>query len=187
MGGGVRYFTESTPLNPQSIYAAAKASIEHIANYYNHHYHTKIKSLRIGQAFGARTNVRNKFLKACQDSCIMRQPVKVFGTGKTSQDYVYVKDAALGIRLALEHAEVSGPFNIGSGRSTSTFELAEAFCEGFRNPSGAVLVPGQENIHYNCMDITHSQEVLGYSPKYSLKEACADMFSIYTAGNEPSC
>ena len=123
----------------------------------------------------------------CQDNCLSHQSVKVFGTGRTSQDYVYVKDAALGIRLALEHQEVSGPFNIGSGRSTSILELAEAFCEGFRNPSGAVLVPGQENIHYNVMDITHSQAVLGYSPKYSLKEACADMFGIYSAEKEPLC
>ncbi len=76
---------------------------------------------------------------------------------------------------------------MGSGRSTSTLELAEAFCEGFRNPSGVTLVPGQETIHYNGMNISHSQEVLGYSPQYSMKAACADMYSIYSAGSEPCC
>ena len=77
-------FNEEMPLNPMSIYGAEKASIEHIASYYNLHHGMKIKCLRLGQIYGAISNVKNKFLKACTENCLEKKPIKVFGTGMTS-------------------------------------------------------------------------------------------------------
>ena len=49
-----------------------------------------------------------------------------YADGKQLRDFVYVKDVCSVILWLLEHKEVSGLFNVGTGRAQSFRELAEA-------------------------------------------------------------
>lgn len=177
-------FEENNVLEPVSIYGVAKASIELIAGYYNTHYGMHIKSLRIGQVFGARRSVKNQFLKMLEDKCNKKEPITIYGKGITSQDYVYIKDVTQGIIKAIIHENVGGVFNIGIGRQVSIRELAESYCIGFENNAGIELLSNKkETIHFNGMDITKAKNILGYFPQYSLVTACKEMAKLYSEGN----
>lgn len=51
--------------------------------------------------------------------------VVLWGDGSPTREFIYVRDAARAIRLALAHYEGAEPVNIGSGREISIKELAE--------------------------------------------------------------
>lgn len=52
------------------------------------------------------------------------QPVKLWGSGKPTRDFLYVKDAAEGIVAALERYDAPEPINLGSGHEVSIADLA---------------------------------------------------------------
>jgi GDP-L-fucose synthase len=54
-----------------------------------------------------------------------RNAVEVWGDGKASRDFLYVEDAAYGLRLAAEHYGKSEPVNLGSGVEVTIGELVE--------------------------------------------------------------
>jgi GDP-L-fucose synthase len=55
--------------------------------------------------------------------------VVLWGDGSPTREFIYVRDAASAIRLALEHYEGAAPVNIGSGREISIKELAETVAD----------------------------------------------------------
>ena len=63
-----------------------------------------------------------KFVEAKQKST---EHVEVWGTGRATREFIYVKDAAEGIILAAEKYDKSDPVNIGAGFEISIKDLAE--------------------------------------------------------------
>jgi len=55
--------------------------------------------------------------------------IEVWGTGKATREFLYVKDAAEGIVLAAEKYNKSEPVNLGAGFEISIKELAELICK----------------------------------------------------------
>jgi UDP-glucose 4-epimerase len=51
------------------------------------------------------------------------EPLRVFGDGRQTRDYVYVGDVVAATLAAQGH---DGVFNVGTGKETSVLELAEA-------------------------------------------------------------
>jgi GDP-L-fucose synthase len=55
--------------------------------------------------------------------------VPVWGTGKATREFLYVADAARGIRLAAEKLETPDPINLGSGHEISIKDLAQKIAD----------------------------------------------------------
>jgi GDP-L-fucose synthase len=96
-------------------------------------------------------------------------PLVVWGDGSAVRDFVYSRDVAEGILLALYHGTRGGFVNLGGGRGTSIKELVETL-KGFidfnfifdaSKPSGA---PRKQ------MDITLAKSMIGYDPRTTLAE-----------------
>jgi GDP-L-fucose synthase len=49
--------------------------------------------------------------------------IRVWGNGKATREFLYVKDAAEGIILATEKYDKAGPINLGTGLEISVHEL----------------------------------------------------------------
>lgn len=96
--------------------------------------------------------------------------VKVWGTGKAIRDFLYVKDAARGVVLALEKYNMSEPVNIGSGEQSSIKELAELLAKllGFKGelrfdaskPEGQML---------RVMDTRRAEKEFGFKASTDLE------------------
>lgn len=55
--------------------------------------------------------------------------IEVWGTGKATREFLYVKDAAEGILLAAENYDKADPVNLGSGNDTSIKNLVSLICK----------------------------------------------------------
>ena len=94
-------------------------------------------------------------------------PLVVWGDGSVIRDFLYSRDAAEGIVLALHHGTAGGFINIGSGKGCQIQEIINAL-QSFINfnysfdpakPSGAPV---------RVMDITKAKDLLGFVPSTDL-------------------
>jgi UDP-glucose 4-epimerase len=107
----------------------------------------------------------------------------IFGDGKQTRDFVYVRDIVQANILAMQ-GPATGVFNIGSGLRTDLNVLANTVS----GVMGVSLPPVHEkprtmDIRDSVSDITSARTTLGFEPKYSLSEGLAEIVRGLSAKN----
>jgi UDP-glucose 4-epimerase len=115
---------ESSPRRPLAPYGTSKLGAEEYLATYNRLYGTGHVALRFGNVYGPRQDPHGEAgVVAIFFGRLARgEPLRIFGDGRQTRDYVYVDDVVAATLAAQGHA---GVFNIGTGRETSVLELAE--------------------------------------------------------------
>ncbi|MFA5083877.1 MAG: NAD-dependent epimerase/dehydratase family protein [Candidatus Paceibacterota bacterium] len=96
-------------------------------------------------------------------------PVIVWGDGSAIRDFVFSKDVAEGIILALYHGTKSDIVNLGSGQGTSIKELVETL-HGFLDFNYKFDFARPSGFPKRVMDISLAKNLLGYNPATSLAD-----------------
>lgn len=104
--------------------------------------------------------------------------------GGQKRDFVYVRDCADVVLWLLDHPNVNGLFNLGTGQARSFEDLAHAMCAALKRPANIDYVDMPESIRPNYQYFTEaSMERLreaGYSrPFTSLAEGVEDYIGRY--------
>jgi UDP-glucose 4-epimerase len=163
---------ETYPAAPLSPYGAAKLSVEHYLHLYREMDGFSSAALRFANVYGPRQDPHGEAgVVAIFSRSLLAGDVPVInGDGTQTRDYVYVGDVVSAFALALR-SDAVGSFNVGTGRETSVNELFEvvARAAGSRaEPKHGPAKPGEQK--RSCLDLSHSAEVLGWSPKVTLEE-----------------
>ena len=110
-----------------------------------------------------------------------RLPVNITGDGEQTRDFIYVKDVAAALQSAVTRIPNEIPWlvlNIGTGVPTSILKVRREMIQFFpgadKEPMSLPIAPG--DIRHSAACITRATEVLGFSPRYSLKEGLAELF-----------
>ncbi|MBI2453293.1 GDP-L-fucose synthase [Candidatus Peregrinibacteria bacterium] len=109
--------------------------------------------------------------KFCEAKKRKRKYVTVWGTGKATRDFLYVRDAALGLILAAEKYNKPDPVNLGSGKETSIRELTAVIAKAC-NYTGSIQwdKTKPEGQPRRLLDISRAKREFGFNPKTSLEE-----------------
>ncbi len=106
--------------------------------------------------------------------------VTVWGTGKASREFLYVKDAAEGIFLASEKYNKPEPVNLGSGMEITIKELAEVIkrLAGFKGKIrwDTSRPDGQPR---RCLDISKANDEFGFKAKTNFEEGLKKTIEWY--------
>lgn len=109
-----------------------------------------------------------------------KSDVTLWGTGKPTRDFLYVKDAAAAIVNAGELIENGRPINIGSSQEVSMAELAETIKQvvGF---TGNIIwdhskPDGQPR---RLLDSSYAHVTLKWKPSYSLIKGLTDTYEQF--------
>lgn len=168
-------FAESDRVdNPISPYAATKKSGELLCHTYHHLFDMNIACLRFFTVYGPRQRpdlAINKFATLILED----KEIPFYGDGTTSRDYTYVDDIVNGIVSSINYVntdkKVFEIFNLGGDRTVSLNEMVETIEEVLEKKAKLNKMPMQPgDVNRTCADITHSKEILGYSPKTTFKE-----------------
>jgi GDP-L-fucose synthase len=106
--------------------------------------------------------------------------VPVWGTGQATREFLYVADAARGIRLAAEKLESPEPVNLGSGHEISIADLAQKIADhvGFRGRF--VFDPTQpDGQPRRCLDTSRAKAWLGFEATTTLDQGLAATIAWY--------
>lgn len=106
--------------------------------------------------------------------------IKVWGDGKSSRDFLYVKDAAEGIFLATKFGKNLNLLNIGSGKITTIKDLTEKICK-LMNFNGKIVweVKKEINNKNNQLDISLAKKNINFVSKTKLIDGLKETINSY--------
>ncbi|MFH2101775.1 MAG: NAD-dependent epimerase/dehydratase family protein [Chloroflexota bacterium] len=120
--------SEDEPLAPVSPYAVSKQVDELLASLYSSSYSLPVVALRYFNVFGPRQRPDSDYAAAIPiffNQMLSNQPVTIYGDGRQSRDFIYVKDVVRANLQAAE-ADIGGEvFNVCTGIESSLLDLLE--------------------------------------------------------------
>ena len=156
---------EDHALKPLSPYGESKMSGEALLDSFNAQKKIKnVVSLRFFNIFGEGQNptyagVITKFAERLSQGL----PPIIYGTGEQTRDFISVNDVAIAILLAVR-ANISGVFNIGSGRPTSINELARNMIKMFDLDLEPIYKdPLEGDILHSHANVTRAKDLLRFA------------------------
>ncbi len=173
---------EDRGLEPENIYGFSKLMMDRIAQDYMERFpELRIVGLRYFNVYGPRESYKGRSASMIYQLALKilhGQKPKLFKWGEQKRDFVYVKDVVRANLLALER-DVSGVFNIGTGRARSFNEIMEIL----NRELGTDYEPDYFDCPYDFYqehteaDISRARDQLGYEPAYSLEEGIREYLS----------
>ncbi|GMB07408.1 UDP-glucuronate 4-epimerase [Thermolongibacillus altinsuensis] len=154
-----------------SPYAAAKYSAESFCHAYAHLYGYALTIFRYFTVYGpwGRPDMAiSKFIRRL----LKDEPITVYGEN-TARDYTFIDDIVDGMVAALSRENGSEIFNLGAGQPVTMNELLLSLKQYFPNMKVIHERPRLGDVSATWADISKARKLLGYEPKFSLKEGLA--------------
>jgi len=115
-------FTEESPFDPRSPYAASKASADLIANSYVTTYGLDITTTHCCNNFG-KHQADEKFIPTVIRSIVRGEPIPVYGTGENIREWIHVEDHNKWLLEVADNPNCST--NIGSGIEKTNLDMIQ--------------------------------------------------------------
>jgi UDP-glucose 4-epimerase len=178
---------EDHPLNPASPYAASKAAADRLCFAYYNTYKLPVVIVRCFNTYGPRQ--RETGYAAAIPKFISRAlaglPPVIYGDGKQTRDYMYVKDAVNAYKLVLKSYEkvLGKAINFGTGREVSIMRLAQLILKLSHSKASAIHVaPRAGEVKRLCADTSLAKETLNFATKYTIEEGLKEFIEWYRQG-----
>lgn len=172
--GGKHIYTETDKAEPMTMYGISKYMGELLGNYYNEKHNMYIKSLRLAHIFGF--NEKNNYMiNLFMRKAFNHETLEVLCQSKAKREMIYAKDAAAGIRKAVEAKEISGTFNIGGQAALTNLEIAKIINRVMKNNNLKVGIE-KESIISSYMSSRKADIKLKYQPQYSFEQAIEEIY-----------
>ncbi len=167
---------EDHPTRPISPYGITKLTIDSYGLMFHRTAGLPVLVVRPANAYGEdqRTGVGQGFIAAAIAAIRAGRAVEVYGERGTVRDYIHVEDVASGLQAALDHGEIGGLYNLGSGVGTSNLELLQAL-EPLAAAEGLPvqrhhLEERRFDVSANVLDAGRLRAVSGWQPRVALSE-----------------
>jgi len=135
--GGAEAQSECQQVNPLSAYGADKYSCELQARVASVIHQVPSAGFRFFNVYGPRQDPKSPYsgvLSIFVDRISRGEPVRIFGTGQQSRDFIHVYDVVRHLIAGMDHVSRHGTsdvFNACTGKSTSVVELARSIAAAF--------------------------------------------------------
>src|SRR3989338_2809690 len=165
-------------------YAASKIIDEFLALAYYKEKKLPVIIIRLFNTVGPRQTGRyGMVVPRFVQQALSGEPISVYGDGKQTRTFTHVKDAVWAILRLVEHQGAIGEiFNVGGKEEISIENLAYLVKEVLQSRSPVVHIPynqayeeGFEDMRKRVPDIAKIQDLIGYEPKYGLKDIILDV------------
>ena len=164
---------ESERPRPLSPYGVTKATGEEYLRVYHELYGLPVVALRYFNVFGPRQgfNQYAGVISIFINRALKDEPLVIFGDGKQTRDFIYVKDVVKANLLVAESRKANGRlFNVATGKQTTILELAMKIIEITGATSSIIFdKPRPGDIRHSLADISEIRN-LGFEPEWSLEE-----------------
>ncbi|ASJ01003.1 SDR family oxidoreductase [Thermococcus gorgonarius] len=158
---------------PLSPYGVTKATAEEYLRVFHELYGLPVVALRYFNVFGPRQgfNQYAGVISIFINRALAGEPLVIFGDGKQTRDFIYVRDVVKANLLAAESRKANGRvFNVATGKQTSILELAMKVIEITGTTSSIIFdKPRPGDIRHSLADISEIRK-LGFEPEWSLEE-----------------
>jgi dTDP-glucose 4,6-dehydratase len=125
--GPTGLFTEETPYQPNSPYAASKAASDHLARAWFHTYKLPVVTTNCSNNYGP-YQFPEKLIPLMIQNALTGKPLPVYGTGENVRDWLYVDDHAAALLIAFQRGRPGETYNIGGESERRNIDVVRAIC-----------------------------------------------------------
>ena len=130
-------FTESSPLSPNSPYAASKASADLLVRSYHRTYGFPAIVTRCSNNYGP-FQFPEKLIPLLVTNALADLPLPIYGDGLYVRDWIHVQDHCAAIDRVLHHGRPGEVYNIGARREMPNLEIARLILETLGKGEGLI-------------------------------------------------
>ena len=168
--GKTGYFTEDTPLQPNSPYSASKAGGDLIARAYHETFGLPVNITRCSNNYGP-YQFPEKLIPLMISNALEDKKLPVYGDGKNVRDWLHVHDHCSAIDLVLHDAKPGEVYNIGGNNEKQNIEIVKLILGELGKDESLIEFVTDRLGHDRryAIDSTKIQEELSWSPEYTFE------------------
>jgi dTDP-glucose 4,6-dehydratase len=121
--GDSGFFTENTPIAPNSPYAASKASADLLVRSYCHTHNFPAIITRCSNNYGP-YQFPEKLIPLLISNAMSGIPLPIYGDGLNVRDWIHVRDHCAAIDAALHHGKEGEVYNVGARQELQNIDVA---------------------------------------------------------------
>ncbi len=131
------FFTEDSPIQPNSPYAASKASAELVVRAARETFGIDTVITRCGNNYGQR-QFPEKLIPLMISNAMNDEPLPVYGDGKNVRDWVFVEDHARAVWMIYEKGKSGEAYNIGARNEIQNIEVVTSILDALGKPHSLI-------------------------------------------------
>jgi len=159
------FFTEDSPFQPNSPYAASKAAAEHLVRAAHHTFGLDTVITRCGNNYGPR-QFPEKFLPLMLVNAMRDEAIPLYGDGQNVRDWIFVDDHCRAILLALSKGRPGAAYNVGARNERRNIDVARSVLDQLGKPQSLIKFvkdrPGHDRRY--AIDPSLVESELGWRP-----------------------
>ena len=166
--GKTGYFTEKTPLSPNSPYSASKAGADMIVRAYHETFNLPINITRCSNNYGP-YQFPEKLIPLMINNALTNKKLPVYGDGRNIRDWLHVYDHCTAIDLVLHNGKMGDIYNIGGNNEKENIEIVRIILK-YLNRSNDLIEFVEDRLGHDkryAIDSTKIKSELGWKPKYT--------------------
>jgi dTDP-glucose 4,6-dehydratase len=184
-------WTEESPYDPRSPYAASKAASDHLVRAYGHTYGLPYVITNCTNNYGP-FQYPEKLIPLMILNALEGKPLPVYGDGRQVRDWLHVEDHCEAIAITVKNGQPRQSYNIGGGNQLTNIEIVEMICKVLDNrlpdsphrPHRHLIQfvkdrPGHDRRY--ALDYSKIRRDLGWQPRHNLKDGLAETVDWYLA------
>jgi len=191
--GETGYFTEDTPLAPNSPYSASKTGADLLVRAYHETYGMPTLNTRCSNNYGP-YHFPEKLIPLLISNIVNSKALPVYGDGLNVRDWLHVKDHALAVETVLKSGVPGQVYNIGGNNEWKNIDIVHLVCDlmdvslGRAKGESRRLItfvkdrPGHDRRY--AIDATKIKQDLGWEPSYTFESGIRETIDWYLANQE---
>ena len=182
------FFTETTAYAPNSPYSASKASSDHFVRAYGETFHLPVVISNCSNNYGP-YHFPEKLIPLFINNIIHKKPLPVYGDGKYTRDWLYVKDHARAIDSIFHNGKIFDTYNIGGFNEWQNIELVKLLCKMMDEKLGNAPGTSDSLITYvkdrpghdkrYAIDASKLSQELGWKPSVTFEQGLSETIDWY--------
>ncbi len=165
------FFSEASPLEPNSPYAASKAAAEFVVRAARETFGVDAVITRCGNNYGPR-QFPEKLIPLMIANAMNDEPLPVYGDGQNVRDWIFVDDHCRAIWLAYEKGKSGEAYNIGARNERRNLEVVRSILAALGKPESLIRYVDDRLGHDRryAIDPIKAETELGWRPRVTWEE-----------------
>lgn len=178
------FFTEESPLKPNSPYSASKASSDLLVRAYHETYGLPVNITRCSNNYGP-YHFPEKLIPLTISRVLNDQKIPVYGDGKNVRDWLHVIDHCAAIDLVLHKGVVGEVYNVGGHNERTNLEVVQTIIKLLNKSESLIEFVKDRLGHDKRYAIDPSKlEQLGWKPTHTFETGISQTIQWYLDNKE---
>ncbi len=164
------YFSEETPLTPNSPYSASKAGADMLCRAYFHTYGLPVMITRCSNNYGPYQHPE-KLIPLFIMNALQDKPVPVYGDGMNVRDWLHVEDHCQAIVLVFHKGKSGEVYNVGGHNERRNLEITKLILKELGKGEDLIKYVEDRLGHDRryAIDATKLRSELGWKPVHNFE------------------